>query len=295
MDPLVDQFLHRLAVERGYSPNTLRAYGKDLALFAESLSGRSRGLAEARLQDVRAFVATLQLRGLARSTLARRVAAVRSFYKFLQRQGIRRDNPMAVLRSPRREQKLPKFLTVAEAERLMAVPDGSTWIGRRDRAMLETLYGGGIRVGELVALNQADVDLRDGMMHVRGKGKKERIVPAGRCAAAAIREYLCPSGKDAPRRRDPNALFINARDGGRITTRSVRRIVGRHALVAGLDPSLSPHSLRHSFATHMLTNGADMRAVQELLGHENLSTTQVYTHLSHEHLKATYDRAHPRA
>jgi len=295
MDKLVEIFLHRLAVERGYSPNTLRAYGTDLGLFAAFVAERGGSLRAAGVQDVRAFLAGLQARGLSRSTLARRVAAVRSFYRFLQQQGLRKDNPMAALRTPRREQKLPRFLTVSEVERLLAVPDTSRWIGRRDVAILETLYGGGLRVGELVALNHGDVGLADGMMRVRGKGKKERIVPAGRCAVAAIRAYLSPGGRDAPRRRDPNALFVNARDGGRLTTRSVRRILKRHALVAGLSPELSPHALRHSFATHMLSNGADMRSVQELLGHENLSTTQIYTHLSHEHLKATYDRAHPRA
>jgi integrase/recombinase XerC len=161
--------------------------------------------------------------------------------------------------------------------------------------MLETLYGGGLRVGELAALSFGDVGLDDGMVRVRGKGKKERIVPVGHCAVDAIRAYLEPGAPDAPRRRDPNAVFVNARSGRRLTTRSVRRILKRYAVLAGLKPDISPHALRHSFATHMLTNGADMRSVQELLGHENLSTTQVYTHLSHEHLKATYDRAHPRA
>jgi site-specific recombinase XerD len=287
MHELIEEFRRRLALERGYSPNTLRAYGTDLGMFAAFLKGRGRALAEAGVQDVRAFMADLQARGLGRATLARRMAAVRSFYKFLQQQGLRKDNPMAVLRSPRREQRLPNFLTVTEVERLLAVPDTSTWIGRRDLAMLETLYGGGLRVGELAALGFGDVDLDDGMVRVRGKGKKERIVPVGRCAVEAIRAYLAPGARDAPRRRDLDALFVSARSGRRLTTRSMRRILKRHALLAGLNPEISPHALRHSFATHMLT--------QELLGHENLSTTQVYTHLSHEHLKETYDRAHPRA
>jgi tyrosine recombinase XerC len=295
MHELVENFLRRLAVERGYSPNTLRAYGRDLDLFARFLGERGRDLREASVQDVRSFMAGLQAQGLGRATLARRTAAVRSLYRFLQQEGLRKDNPMAALRSPRREQKLPRFLTVTEVERLLAVPDASTWAGRRDLAMLETLYGGGLRVGELAALSFGDVSLDEGMVRVRGKGKKERIVPVGGCAVEAIRAYLEPGAEDAPRRRDPDAVFVNARSGRRLTTRSVHRLMKQHALAAGLHPDISPHALRHSFATHMLTNGADMRSVQELLGHENLSTTQIYTHLSHENLKATYERAHPRA
>jgi integrase/recombinase XerC len=294
-DDLIDEFLRRLAVEKDYSTNTLRAYGRDLALFADFLDGRGVAMPEATVNDVRAFMATLQVKGLARSTLARRMAAVRSFFKHLLRRGQIRRNPMTALRSPRREQKLPSFLTQAEVERLLAQPDTKTWIGCRDLAMMETLYGGGLRVGELVALDHADVDLRQGICRVRGKGKKERMVPIGRCAVEAIRQYLSCRAGDRPARRAPNALFVTARAGGRLTARSVRRALKKHLLMAGLDPDLSPHSLRHSFATHMLSAGADMRAVQELLGHENLSTTQVYTHLSHEHLKETYDKAHPRA
>jgi len=295
MGKLLDDFLHRLAVEKGYSPNTLRAYSADLRMFAQFLKGRGRALTEATVHDVRAFMASLQARGLSRATLARRTAAVRSFHRYLVRQGIKKTNPLAALRSPRREQKLPSFLTVSDVERLLTVPDTGTWLGRRNLAILETLYGAGLRVGELVGLDHDDLDQATGMLRVRGKGKKERIVPAGRCALAAITSYLREGGKDAPPRRDAHALFVNSRDGRRLTTRSVRRIMHRCALAAGLDPDLSPHSLRHSFATHMLSNGADMRAVQELLGHENLSTTQLYTHLSHEHLKQTYEKAHPRA
>jgi integrase/recombinase XerC len=294
-DDLIDEFLRRLTVERDYSVNTLRAYGRDLAQFADFLDGRGRAMPDATVHDVRAFMATLQVKGLARSTRARRMAAVRSFYKHLLRRGAIRRNPMTALRSPRREQKLPSFLTLAEVERLLAQPDTSTWKGSRDLAMVETLYGGGLRVGELVALNHADVDLRQGILRVRGKGKKERMVPSGRCAVEAIRRYLSCRAEDRPAARDANALFVTARSGGRISARSVRRALKKYLLMAGLDPDLSPHSLRHSFATHMLSAGADMRAVQELLGHENLSTTQIYTHLSHEHLKETYDKAHPRA
>jgi integrase/recombinase XerC len=301
MRALVEQFLRRLAVEKGYSANTVRAYSKDLALFADFLKQRRRDPKDAGVHDVRAFMAALQAKGLSRSTLARRTAAVRSFYRFLLQAGVCKANPMRALRSPRREQKLPSFLTVTEVERLLAVPDAATWAGRRDLAMLEMLYGAGLRVGELVGLDHDDADLGSGMLRVSGKGKKERIVPAGRCAVAAMRSYLVPASRGAaaadggPKQRDPHALFVNVRDGRRLTARSVGRIMRRYTALAGLDPGLSPHSLRHSFATHMLNNGADLRAVQELLGHENLSTTQIYTHLSSEHLKQTYERAHPRA
>ncbi len=295
MSDLIDSFLHRLAVERGYSANTLKAYGRDLAEFAGFLEGRGRAPQDAGVNDVRAFMATQQVRGLARSTVARRSAAVRSFFKHLHREGIVARNPIAALRSPRRERRLPSFLTVAEAERLMAAPDTATWAGTRDLAILETLYGAGLRVGELVALDHDDVDLRDGLLRVQGKGKKERIAPAGRCAIEAIGAYLDYRGAGCPTRGDAHAVFVNAQDGRRLTARSVQRVMHKHAMAAGLDPKLSPHSLRHSFATHMLSNGADLRTVQELLGHENLSTTQIYTHLSHEHLKAAYDAAHPRA
>jgi tyrosine recombinase XerC len=294
MSDRIDDFLHRLAVQKGYSANTLRAYGKDLRAFAEFLRGHGRALPQATVHDVRGSLASLQLKGLSRATLARYTAAVRSFYRFLLQEGVTASNPMAALRSPRREQKLPSFLTIAQVERLLEAPDVSTWIGRRDVAMLETLYGAGLRVGEMVGLNHDDVDLADGMLRVRGKGKKERIAPAGRCAMAAVRRYLS-TWTGGPQRRDAQALFVNARYGRRLTARSAARIMRRYALQADLDPTLSPHSLRHSFATHMLTNGADLRSIQELLGHENLSTTQIYTHLSHEHLKKTYDTAHPRA
>jgi len=295
MDELIDHFLHRMAVEKGASEHTLRAYATDLRMFAEFLAGRGRALTDADVRDVRGFLASLQIAGLARSTVARRTAAVRSFFKFLVRDGIQKTNPTSALRTPRRERKLPSFLTISEVTQLLEAPDVAGWTGLRDRAILETLYGAGLRVSELVGLDHEDVDLSSGLLRVRGKGKKERIVPAGRCAVAAIRDYLAAAEAHAPRGRDPYAVFVNARGGGRLTARSVRRVMRKYLLQTGLNPDLSPHALRHSFATHMLSNGADLRAVQELLGHKNLSTTQVYTHLSHEHLKKTYEAAHPRA
>lgn len=294
-DELIDAFLHRLRTERDYSANTVRAYATDLAKFADFMENRGRRLQDAGVHDVRGFLATQQVRGRARATLARRTASIRSFYNWLVRDGVLDTNPVRALRTPRREKKLPKFLTVRDVERLLEQPDTAEWSGLRDLAMLETLYGGGLRVGELVGLNHDDLHLTAGLVRVRGKGKKERVVPVGRCAVDALGRYLQAVDLENLPNRDPKAVFVNARDGGRLTSRSVRRIVTDYLVRAGLDPELSPHSLRHSFATHMLSNGADLRAVQELLGHENLSTTQVYTHLSHEHLKKTYDAAHPRA
>lgn len=295
MSGLIDDFLHRLTVEKGYSENTVRAYARDLAELADFLEARGRPLTDATVQDVRAFLATQQMRGLARSTIARRSASIRSFYKFLTREGVLESNPMAALRSPRREEKLPVFMTVEEVEKLLDQPKTASWMGCRDAAILETLYGGGLRVSELVGLDYDDMDMSTGLVRVEGKGKKERIVPAGRCAVKAVRRYLDFTGDGAPPRHDSRALFVNATQGTRLSARSVRRIVDKHVAGAGLNPRITPHTLRHSFATHMVTNGADLRAVQELLGHENLSTTQIYTHLTHEHLKRVYETAHPRA
>jgi len=295
MDQHIEQFLRRLALERHYSEHTLRAYRKDLELFAKFIQERGLDLTNCTVRDVRAFLALLRAQNLARSTVARRVSAVRSLYKFLFREGVISKNPMTVLRTPRREQRLPRFLTVSEVSKLLAASDTSRWVGARDAAMLETLYGGGLRVSELVGLNDDDVDDSSGLARVRGKGKKERLAPVGQCAANAIRHYRSLRAAVRMPSKSARALFINAVDGRRITTRSVRRVLRRCLLVAGLDASLSPHALRHSFATHLLQNGADLRSVQELLGHQHLSTTQVYTHLTTENLKAIYKQAHPRA
>ena len=295
MSDHIEQFLHRLAVEKQYSQHTLRAYGTDLQSFEEFMHAREIDIAAATVRDVRAFLAVLRAQGLARSTIARKVSAVRSLYKFLYREGVVGKNPMTALRTPRQEKKLPRFLTEQDVDRLMGAPDTSDWKGARNRAILETLYGGGLRVSELVGLNDDDVDVSAGLARVRGKGKKERLAPIGRTASDAIRNYRAMRNAVRLPKKDARALFINAVDGRRLTARSVRRVLRRALLAAGLDARLSPHALRHSFATHMLQNGADLRSVQELLGHENLSTTQVYTHLTTENLKEVYDHAHPRA
>ncbi|MFP4026511.1 MAG: tyrosine recombinase XerC [Candidatus Brocadiia bacterium] len=295
MDSLVDQFLNRLKVEKSYSEHTLRAYRTDLEDFRDFLNAREKEVQAAVLRDVRGFLATLRARGLSRSTVARKVSAIRSLYKFMYREGYIKKNPVSVLRTPRQEKKLPRFLTVADIERLMDAPETTDWKGARDLAILETLYGGGLRVSELVSLDLDDLDLSAEVARVQGKGKKERLAPLGSTAIRAIRSYRSKVREANLPDRSPIALFINAVDGGRLTSRSVRRILRKYLLKAGLDANLSPHSLRHSFATHMLQNGADLRSIQELLGHENLSTTQIYTHLTTENLKEIYDQSHPRA
>jgi integrase/recombinase XerC len=227
--------------------------------------------------------------------VARRLAAVRSFGKFLCRQGVLSENPAKGLRGPRPEKRLPHFLTQADIQKLLAAPPVTDWAGRRDRAILETLYSAGIRVSELVGLNLLDADLTDGVVTVRGKGKKERLALLGPDARRAVSDWLPDrrailekTGKNSP------AVFLN-KAGGRLTVRSVGRLLAKHLKVAGLDPRTSPHTLRHSFATHMLDAGADIRGVQELLGHKSLSTTQVYTHITTKRLQQSYQKAHPRS
>ncbi len=291
----IDEFLHRLRVERQYSPHTLRSYASDLVAFDGFLRDRRKRLEKATVRDVRSFLAILRTSGLARSTIARKVSAVRSLYKFLQREGHIEKNPMASLKSPRQDDQLPKFFTQSEIETLMSSFRAADWMQARDRAMLEVLYGGGLRVSELVHLADGDLEPGAAVVVVGGKGKKERLAPVGSYAMEAVEKYV--QLRDANRRRadGETALFVNARDGKRLTDRSVRRILRKSLLQAGLDPARSPHDLRHSFATHLLQNGADLRTVQELLGHRNLSTTQIYTHLTTKNLKDIYDRAHPRA
>lgn len=292
---IIDEFIHRIKVEKQYSTHTLRGYSADLNSFVEFMEGRNSDVTQAGVRDLRAFLAALRAQGLARSTVARKLSAIRSLFKFMYRNGVIPENPAASLRTPKQEQKLPEFLTVSEIDTLMETPDTTDWTGARDRAILESLYGGGLRVSELVALDDDDVELPDGLARVEGKGKKERLVPLGGSAAEAIQNYINKRADVDLNRKDPEALFLNAIDGRRITARSIRRILRKRLQEAGLDGSLSPHDLRHSFATHMLQNGADLRSVQELLGHENLSTTQIYTHLTTRDLKDIYDKAHPRS
>jgi integrase/recombinase XerC len=284
----VEQFLGHLAVERGASPHTVRSYRTDLADCAGFLDARGLGpLPAADARALRAWLADLHARGLARSSMARRLAAVRSFYRFLIRRGRLRANPAREVRTPRLPTRLPTYLPIDESEALLrdAPPTGAA-TAPRDRAVLEVLYATGVRVAELAGLDVDDVDLRDGAVRVLGKGSKERIVPMGRKAVEALRAYLGA--------RTAGPLFQNDR-GGRLTVRTLHRIVRARARAAGLHRKVSPHTLRHTFATHLLDAGADLRLIQELLGHARLGTTQRYTHVSAERLMKVYDAAHPRA
>lgn len=292
-------FLQHLGLEKNASDKTVKSYREDLSQALEfartHLKKKQIAPADWTVRVLRAFVAWLHEEKYAKATIARRLAAVRSFGKYLCREGTLEQNPALGLRAPRLDKKLPHFLTLADIHKLLAAPTGADWAGRRDRAMLETLYSSGIRVSELVGLDLTAVDLNDGVITVRGKGKKERLALLVPDAVAAVRRWLddraallAATGKETP------AVFLNNK-GGRLTTRSVGRLLAKHLKAAGLDPRTSPHTLRHSFATHMLDAGADIRGVQELLGHKSLATTQVYTHVTTQRLQKSYQKAHPRS
>jgi len=303
---LLDEHATWLAVERGLRPNTLAAYARDLCAYAEFV--RARGIRDPRDVDercVRAFVehrAALrdaEDRPAAPASVARALVAVRSFHRFCVDEGHASDDPTDDVRAPRVPAGIPKALTEAEVDALLAAPAGDTPRARRDRAILETLYASGMRITELVALDRADLDLASDLVRVFGKGAKERIVPIGRAADAALREYLEHGrpelvGSGGRARRAGDALFLNAR-GTRLTRQGCWGIVRDAGRRAGLGDRVHPHVLRHSCATHLVDHGADIRVVQEVLGHARVSTTQVYTLVSAERLRAVYDSAHPRA
>jgi integrase/recombinase XerC len=289
MDAAVGSFLEHLSVERGASAHTLRSYTADLTEFSRFLADEGiSGLAAADIRAVRAYLAGLHRRRLSKATIARKLAAVRSCFRFLARRGRLESNPARGVRSPRLGRRLPAFLSLDEARDSLDAGPGPDASGARDHALIEVLYGTGLRVAEGCGLDLDDLDEGRRTVRVVGKGDKERVVPIGERALEALDAYLALRG----RRR--GALFLNRR-GGRLTARSAHRIVRAWARRAGLDQRVTPHTLRHSFATHMLSAGADLRLIQELLGHSRLSTTQRYTHVSPEHLMKVYDRAHPRA
>lgn len=295
----VSQFLRYMTTERNASELTIKAYREDLIGLIDWLEhsqGRSPVAEQLTPQDLRSFQATLQEAGYARTTIARKLASLRSFYRFAQRQGMATSNPAKPLRNPRRQRKLPHVLSSEEVGRLLQAPPAGDPAGLRDRAILETVYSAGLRVSELVGLNDNDLDFDQHIVRVRGKGRKERISPLGSFALRAITRYRSVRTLHASEqaRGAAAAVFVN-RFGRRLTTRSVGRLLEKHIAVAGLDNRTSPHTLRHSFATHLLDRGADIRSVQELLGHKSLATTQIYTHVSAANLRAVYERAHPRA
>ena len=299
MRTAIARFLQYLTVERNASAYTIKSYREDLAALADYLTEACGGNVprpEAiTVLELRGYVAALHEAGYAKTSIARRLASLRSFFKFGQREGWTKTNPAKPLRNPRKGRSLPHFLSAEDIGRLLSAPPANTAMGLRDRAILETMYSAGLRVSETVGLNRGDLDFDDGILRVRGKGRKERLAPIGSYAAAALQKWLVkarlnprePPGGAAP-------VFLN-KFGRRLTTRSVARMLEKYLQLTSLDSRTTPHSLRHSFATHLLDRGADIRSVQELLGHKSLVTTQIYTHVSTAALREVYEKAHPRA
>lgn len=282
----IEQFFSFLKAEKNVSIHTVMAYSKDLEeflLFTDKKAGDIDNL------DIRSFLASLYHKKLKKSSISRKLATIRSFFNYLQKEGIVKKNPARLVASPKVQRTLPRFLTVDEAFALMDAPKGDIFQTARDKAILELLYSSGMRVSELTALDINDFDIKESLVRVKGKGKKERILPIGSKSIEAIKNYL-------PERillkKKSQALFLNNR-GGRLTQRSIRRIVDKYGRMIAIKGNISPHALRHTFATHLLHGGADLRSIQELLGHSSLSTTQKYTHVDIAHLIEVYDKAHP--
>ena len=306
MKTQVDQFLEHLRYERNVSEHTLRNYASDLEQFYDYLVPAKPGNAKRKDPPIREidhitireWLATLHTARKSKASIARKLAALRTFFQFLVREGVLETNPAKLVNTPRLEKKLPKHLSIEEAVRFIESPDPETDLGKRDRAMLELTYATGVRVSELTKLNVADIDFGNKLIRVSGKRRKERIVPFGEPARDALQAYVAVRDHflmHAPvTLRDEHALFLNYQ-GTRITTRSVGRMVEKYIRICSGLHNISPHALRHSFATHLLDSGADLRDIQELLGHARLSTTQIYTHVSMEKLVEVYDKAHPKA
>ena len=298
MRTAIDRFLRYLDVERNSSALTIKSYREDLEMLTFFLSYDDGSLPAPRdvsSQDLRQYVAAMSEAQYARSSISRRLATLRSFYRFCQRQGYTTKNPAKPLRNPRKQRSLPHFLSTEEVAKLILTPDTDAPLGKRDRAVFETMYSAGLRVSELVGINDGDLHLDEGLIRVRGKGRKERFAPMGSYAVSAIYSWLKVRvlAKDSPK-KSAAPVFVN-RFGRRITTRSIGRMLEKYIRLAGLDSRTSPHTLRHSFATHLLDSGAEIRSVRELLGHKSLVTTQIYTHLTTANLKDVYEKSHPLA
>jgi integrase/recombinase XerD len=296
---LVLDFLAYLEFERGLSRNTLEAYRTDLLQFGRFLARRDTSALDAGPADVADFLADLAAGGVDRrpastATIHRKTACLRSFYRHVRREGLRDSDPTATVSPPRRSRKLPHVLTRGEIDSLLSQPGGTEPAALRDRALLELLYACGLRASEAIGLELPDVDVEERVLRARGKGSKERVVPIGQAAVQALRIYLERGRPGLVKGSAETRVFVNFR-GGALTRQGLYKIVRRHALTAGLADRMSPHTLRHTFATHLLAGGCDLRSVQEMLGHADVSTTQLYTHLSSQRLKDVYFRAHPRA
>jgi integrase/recombinase XerC len=282
----IEQFITYITAEEGLSPHTIKAYSKDLDEFSSFVDRKAKDIDNL---DIRSFMASLHHKGLKKTSISRKLATVRAFFKYLHREGYVKKNPAKLVSSLKIEKNLPGFLDIDETFSLMEAPSGETFIPARDRAILEMLYSSGLRVSELTSLNISDIDIKESLIRVKGKGRKERIVPIGSKALEAIKNYLT---ERISIKKKSTALILNNR-GGRLTQRSVRRILVHYSRIINLKSNLSPHTLRHTFATHLLHEGADLRSIQELLGHSSLSTTQKYTHVDIRHLTEVYDKAHP--
>jgi len=297
----INSFLNYLAVEKGFSGNTLDAYRNDLQQLVgfageeAARQGQMPSWENFSRQAMLSYMLNLKERNYAATTIARKVAAARSFFSFLKSEGIVKTDPTENMSSPSVGKSLPKPISISQVRQLLEQPAKmNTLEAKRDKAMLELLYASGMRISELVSLNLGDVNTEEGFVKCFGKGHKERIVPIYEQAARSVKEYIEATRPKLARKKDEVALFLNPR-GDRLTRQGFWQKLKEYARAAGLDAQISPHTLRHSFATHMLSGGADLRAVQELLGHANISTTQVYTHLTSEHVRRTYERSHPRA
>ena len=298
MHTAVDGFLRSLRIERNASPLTLKSYAEDFNSFFDYMQdrvGRSPTPAEVDITMLRGYVAYLHECQYAKTTIARRLASLRSFFRYCSREKLTTSNPAKALRTPRIGRKLPNFLTTQQTVQLIETPSTDEPAGMRDKAMIETMYSAGLRVAELVGMNLSDWDQDANVLRVRGKGRKERIAPLGSYATAALHKWLKVRRVAADAKpSDQDAIFLN-RFGKRLTTRSVGRMLEKYVKFTGLDTKASPHTMRHTFATHLLDGGADLRSVQELLGHKSLTTTQIYTHVSTQRLRETYDKAHPHS
>jgi integrase/recombinase XerD len=295
LETRVSEFINYLSVERGLAKNTLESYGRDLRQFQKYLDGSQLDIIRNSTRDtILNYLSSLQSKGRSVSTISRNLAAIKSFYQYLVRERHLEKDPALNLESPRPEKKLPRILTVNEVEELLVRPNISLPAGLRDKAMLELLYATGIRVSELTSLNISDVNLDMGYIKCYGKGSKERIVPLGSIAVKCVQEYVAKGRPKLVRSYEEGALFVN-HHGKRLTRQGFWKIIKKYALEANIIKAITPHTLRHSFATHLLENGADLRSVQEMLGHADISTTQIYTHITKNRLKEVYDKTHPRA
>jgi integrase/recombinase XerD len=300
MDPtgayaFIEEYLDHLRVERGLAENSIIAYGHDLSRLAAYAHGRRRHVLDLRQRDLTDFIARLREGGLSARSTARAVHAVRGLYRFAVRESRLDADPMENLKAPRAFPALPRHLTAAQVDALLAAPDVATPLGIRDRAILEVLYATGLRVSELIGLRPGDVDMQVGVLTCFGKGRKERLVPLGRAAREWVERYVEEVRGGLPLRRPAAAELFLSQRGGRLSRMGLWGIVRRHAVTAGVERTLTPHVLRHSFATHLLERGADLRALQAMLGHADISTTQIYTHVTRERLRKVYDQYHPRA